>query len=118
MEAATPFLIVIGFIVAAIIGLKVFFTLWRVLEKRLHPELLDKPDNTPEVAFRDLKGAAVNVYMKNGDLLKEYKYLKTLVFGNEFERCSLLYFELKSPGGNIVFICGSDIAKLETCRLA
>lgn len=116
MEAATPFLIVIGAIVGAIIGLKVFFTLWRLVEKRLNPEKADKHDNTPEVAFRGLKRKTVDVHMKNGDVLRNHKYVKTLVFGDgEFATCTLVYFELESPEGNGVFICGADIMKLESC---
>lgn len=117
MEAAAPFLIGVGAIVAAIIGLKVFFTLWRVVEKRLHPEKMDKPDNTPEVAFRGLKRKSVNVYMKNSDILRNHKYIKTLVFGDgEFATCTMVYFELESPEGNGVFVCGADITKLETIK--
>lgn len=64
MEAATPFLIVIGVIFGAVIGLKVFFTPWRLVEKRLNPEKADKPDNTPEVAFRGPQRKAMDVRMK------------------------------------------------------
>ncbi len=117
MDAAMPFLIVIGAIVGSVIGLKVFFTLWRVVEKRLHPEKVDKPDTNPEFAFRGLKKKTVDVHMKNGDVLRAHKYLKTLVFGEgDFATCTLIYFELESPAGTQVFICGTDILKLETCN--
>ena len=117
MDAVMPFLIVIGAIVGAIVGLKIFFTLWRLVEKRLHPEKLEKPDNTPEVAFRGLKKKTVDVHMKNGDVLRNHKYIKTLVFGEgDFSTCTLIYFELESPTGAGVFICGTDIMKLETCK--
>ena len=53
MDAAMPFLIVIGTIVGSIIGLKVFFTLWCVVEKRLHPEKVDKPDTNPDSPSED-----------------------------------------------------------------
>ena len=117
MGYAQPFAISVAVVVLGIVMLKVFFTLWSVVEKRLHPEKMDKPDNTPEVAFRGLKKKTIDVHMKNGDVLKQHKYRKTLVFGDgEFATCTLLYFELTSPEETDVFICGSDIMKIETCK--
>jgi hypothetical protein len=103
IEAMAPFLIGVGSIVGAIIGLKVFFTLWKILEKRLHPDQFSKPSSTPETAFRGLKGKTVVVQMKNGEVLQDCEYKSTLV-----------YFELEKPDGNRLYICGSDILKIET----
>ena len=92
------FLICLGSIVAAIIILKVFFTLWWVVEKRLHPDKIRLPTSTPEVSFEGLKKKSVNVYMKNGEILKNHTYLKTLLFGaGDFATCTVVYFEFESP---------------------
>ncbi|HCF94931.1 MAG TPA: hypothetical protein DEW46_07710 [Verrucomicrobia bacterium] len=115
IEAMAPFLIRVGSIVGAIIGLKVFFTLWKILEKRLHPEQFSKPPSTPETAFRGLKGKKVVVQMKSGDFLQDCEYKSTLFFGDgEFSTCTLVYFELEKPDGNRLYVCGSDILKIET----
>ncbi len=115
MEGMAPFLIGVGSIVAAIVGLKVFFTLWRILEKKLHPEQFSKPSATPETAFRGLKGKKVVVQMKSGESLQDCGYKSTLFFGDgEFGTSSLVYFELEKPDGNRLYICGSDILKIET----
>ena len=63
------FLIGAGVIVGSIIGLKVFFTLWRLLEKRLHPDDFVKPFSTPETAFRGLERTSIIIHMKNGEVL-------------------------------------------------
>jgi len=110
-----PFLIGVGTIVGAIIALKVFFTLWKILEKRLHPEQFSKPASTPETAFRGLKGQKVVVQMKSGEFLQDCEYKATLFFGDgEFGTCTLVYFEFQKPDGNRLYICGSDILKIET----
>ena len=115
IEVMAPFLIGVGSIVAAIIGLKVFFTLWKILEKRLHPEQFSKPSSTPETAFRGLKGKKVTVQMKNGETIPDCLYKSTLFFGDgEFGTCTLVYFELEKPDGNRQYICGTDILKIET----
>jgi hypothetical protein len=119
MEAMTPFLIGVGAIVGAIIGLKVFFTLWRILEKRLHPENFVKPSSTPETAFRGLKGKAIIVHMKNGEVISNVEYKATLFFGDgEFGTCTLVYFDVERSDGTQVFICGADILKIETTKKA
>jgi hypothetical protein len=52
---------------------------------------------------------------KNGDILRNYRYLKTLLFGDgDYSTCTNLYFEFKSPEGNGVFISGMDISRIET----
>ncbi|MGB5686901.1 MAG: hypothetical protein WBM35_13895 [Candidatus Electrothrix sp.] len=117
MEIESPFIIGVVAVVLGIITLKVFFTLWKLIDKRLHPDDFDKPENTPETAFRGLKKKSVNVYLKNGDVLTNHKYKKTLMFGDgEFAAVALLYFELTSPEGNGIFVCGSDITRIETCK--
>jgi hypothetical protein len=119
MEVMTPFLMGVGAIVGAIIGLKVFFTLWRILEKRLHPENFIKPSSTPETAFRGLKGKTIIIHMKSGEVISDVKYKATLFFGDgEFVTCTLVYFDMERSDGTHVFICGSDIQKIETTKRA
>ena len=106
-----------GCLMFGIMLLRVFFTLWRVIDKRLHPEKLEAAKDTPEVAFKGLRKKVVDVQMKDGTLLRHHKYVKTILFGDsDFSICALVYYELQSPKGNGVFICGSDILKIETCR--
>ena len=117
MEAVLPFLLAVGGVFVAIAGLKAFFTLWLLVEKRLHPEKLDGLRNTPEVAFGGLRGRSVDVHMKSGEVLRRHRYTKTLLFGDgEFSVCALVYFELESAEGKGVFVCGADVARLETAE--
>jgi len=118
METAQPFIIGVASIVCAIILLKVFFTLWRLLEKRVHPDKFEKLPSTPESAFRDLKGKAVLLHMKNGETIHDSKYRKTLFFSNGEFGCTLVYFELEKPDGTRIFVSGSDIMKIETNKNA
>lgn len=100
-------------------GLKIFFTLWRLLEKRLHPEQFVKRSSTPETAFRGLKGKPIVVHMKNGEIISDAKYRANLFFGDrEFGTCTLVYFDLERSDGTRVFICGADILKIETTKKA
>ena len=55
MEGYQQFFAIVGTIVGAIIFIKVFFTLWRIIEKKLHPEKFEKIYCAPEVLFSDLK---------------------------------------------------------------
>ena len=115
MEILAPILIMVGIIVSTVIGLKVFFTLWKLLEKRLHPEQFSKPSNTPEVAFRGLKGKKVVVQMKSGEIIGDCQYRATLFFGDgEFNMCPIVYFDFEKTDGNRLYICGTDILKIET----
>ncbi|MDA3798244.1 MAG: hypothetical protein PF692_04090 [Kiritimatiellae bacterium] len=117
MIESNPFVLGVIAVVIGVLILKIFFTLWKVLEKKLHPNDFDKPTNTPETAFKDLKKKIVNVYMKNGDILKEHKYKKTLYFGDEeYSWYALVYFELEAPNQTKVFISSSDILKIETTK--
>jgi len=117
MLESNPFVLGVITVVLAVLVLKVFFTLWKILEKKLHPSDFDKPTNTPETAFKDLKKKIVNVYMKNGDVLEKHKYKKTLYFGNgEYSWCALVYFELEAPNQTQVFISSADILKIETTK--
>ena len=114
MEAYQQFLIVIGSIVGAIIALKIFFTLWRLLEKKLHPDKFEKLYSAPEVVFADLKKKVVTVTLKNGDILIDHKYKKSVYFGDgEFGLPKPVYFELESPEKNLIFVSGADIIKIE-----
>lgn len=115
MAAMSPVLMMAGAFVAVVIGLKVFFTLWKLFEKRLHPEQFSKPSNMPEIAFRGLKGKPVSVQMKSGEIIGDCQYKATLFFGDgEYNVCPTVYFDFEKPDGNHVYICGTDILKIET----
>jgi hypothetical protein len=115
MEILAPILVMVGIIVFTVIGLKVFFTLWKLLEKRLHPEQFSKPSSTPEAAFRGLKGKKVIVQMKCGEIIEGCQYKATLFFADgEFSMCPTVYFDFEKADGNRLYICGADILKIET----
>lgn len=62
-----------------------------------------------------VEGKKVVVQMKSGDFLQDCEYKSTLFFGDgEFSTCTLVYFELEKPDGNRLYVCGSDILKIET----
>ncbi len=64
-----------------------------------------------------MKGKKVIVQMKNGDTLLDCEYKTNHFFGDgEFGMCSLVYFELKKPDGNQIYICGTDILSVETTK--
>ncbi|NCB26804.1 MAG: hypothetical protein EOM62_15240 [Bacteroidia bacterium] len=119
IDEMAPFLTGVGAIVAAIIGLKVFFTLWKLLEKRMLPENFQKPSSTPESAFKGLRGKRVLVQLKSGESIEGCEYRATLFFGEgEFCMCPTVYFDFEKPDGNRLYLCGSDILKIETLSKA
>ena len=110
-----PFILIVGSIVAAIVVVKVFFTLWRVLEKRLHPEQFVKPSATPEFVFRRLKGKKATVVLKNGERLQDCEYQSTHLFGDgEFAFSAVLYFEFITADNRRNFLAGAEILRIET----
>lgn len=113
-EMAT-FLIGISAVVSAIIALKVFFTCWKLLEKRLFPEQFAKPNNSSQTAFRGLKGRHVILQLKNGEIIQDYQYITTIFFGDgEFNICPTVYFAFEKTDRQRIYICGADILKIET----
>ena len=115
MMDVLPFLLVVGAITAAIILVKVFFTLWKVLEKRLHPEQFGQPAATPEFVFRRLNGKKATVVLKNGERLQDCDYQATHLFGDgEFAFRAILYFEFITTDNRRVFLAGTEILRIET----
>jgi len=114
MEGYQQFFAIVGTIVGAIIFIKVFFTLWRIIEKKLHPEKFEKIYCAPEVLFSDLKKKKVTVYLKNNEILENHIYRKSVYFGDgEFGLPNPVYFEFESQNKDIIFISGIDIWKIE-----
>ena len=114
MEAYQQTILIISAFVIAIVFLKVFFTLWRLLDKKLHPENIYKTQNTPEVVFKDLKKKYVTIHMKNGNTLNKCFYKKCLYFGDsEFGVSSPIYFEIKNSNNKLIYISGADIWTIE-----
>ena len=110
-----PFLLAVGAIVAAIVVVKVFFTLWRILEKRLHPEQFAQPAATPEFVFRRLHGKKVTIVLKNGERLQDCDYQSTHLFGDgEFAFRAVLYFEFITADNRRNFLAGAEILRIET----
>ena len=120
MDVVQPFIWCVAAIVGGAIALRVFFTLWRVVEKRLFPERYAAPPNAPHSVFPDLKGKRVIVHMKNGEVLKDHTYRKNFYFGSgEFDSfCTIVYFELIDPEGRHLYIAAADIWKLEAALSA
>ncbi|MFM6131194.1 MAG: hypothetical protein ACKPBV_21145 [Sphaerospermopsis kisseleviana] len=50
-------------VIGAVIILKVFSTLWLIIDKKYHPEKI-RTTKTPETAFGDLNGKIIDVYLK------------------------------------------------------
>ncbi len=100
-------------VVIAIILLKIFFTLWKVVDKKLHPEM-EKIGITPEVAFNNLRNKNITVFLKDGKILTDLKYIKTLFFNDgEYSLNTVVYFEVTNQHKRI-FISGTDIVRIET----
>ena len=105
------FILGIVAIVLAIISLKVFFTLWGILDRKWDP---GKVGSTPETAFKDLKKKTVRVSLRDGTVIDEAKYAKTLYFNNsEIALNTTVFFQLIKPDQSLLFISGSDIVLIE-----
>ena len=115
MDLTLQFLLVVSAITAPIIIVKVFFTFWRILEKRLHPEKFDKRTAKPEFSFPHLKGKKATITMKNGEQLQNCEYQFTHLFGDgEFAFVQLIYFEFITADKRRIFLSSADILKIET----
>ncbi len=68
METWEQFVIVISAIVGAVIILKVFFSIWRLIEKKINPEFAERISHTPETAFKNLKDKEMTIFLKNGEI--------------------------------------------------
>lgn len=68
MDAAyTPFSAV-GSIVAGVICLTIFFTLWGIVSKKINGDQLDVDK---DIQIAELKNKSVNVYFKSGSILED-----------------------------------------------
>jgi len=115
MEIALPLPLTIGAITGAIIILKVFFTLWRVLEKWLHPEKFVGPTDTLEFTFQRLKGKKAAITLKNGEQLQNCEYQSTHLFGDgNYAVANILHFEFITADKRRIFLSNADILKIET----
>ena len=115
MDLTLQFLLVISAFIGAIIIVKVFFTFWRILEKRLHPEKFDKRTARPEFSFPNLKGKKATVTLKNGEQLQDCEYQFTHLFGDgEFAFVQIIYFEFITANKRRIFLSNADILKIET----
>jgi hypothetical protein len=114
MEAYLQFIICIAVIVGAIIIVKIFNTVWYCVEKKFAPDRVTKPSDTPEAVFKNLRNKTVVVYLKNGEIIEGYTYNKTIFFNQgDFAMNTTVYFELEKEKGNVLFISGLDISKIE-----
>ncbi len=115
MEAYLQVIICVAVIVGAIIVVKIFNTLWYCVEKKIAPDRVAKPSDTPEAAFKNLRNKAVVIYLKNGEIIDGCTYKKTLFFNQgDFAINTTVYFELEKRDGNTLFLSGLDISKIET----
>lgn len=102
-------------IVAGIICIKIFFTLWVLVEKKIYPEKFEEIGNIPESVFRSLKGKSVTIYIKNGEIINNVRYKKTFYFDDgEFGMSNPVYFEFVDAEKKYIYISGADIWKIET----
>jgi len=117
MPVYQQFLWFVGSIIGAIIGLKIFFSLWRLLEKKIHPDKFERIEKAPEVIFNNLKKKKINIFMKNGESINDCLYKKTLYFGDgELGFNAPIYFQVEDNNKKLIFISGADIWKIETTK--
>ncbi len=110
MDAVYAFACHVGVVVGGIVSLKVFFTLWGVVERKLRP---DKIENAMETSFKDLRKKRVVVKLRNGDLLEDHIYAKTLCFErSEYASDNPIYFQFSDPAGHDVYVSGSEIVSI------
>lgn len=99
-------------ICGAAVFLKMFFTLWRVAERRFWPDLVRNAD---EMAFKGLRNCLVTVHLKDGSVLPEVRYIRTMCFDSgEFGLNGPVYFEFQSQDQETVLVSGSEIGRIST----
>ena len=109
-DFTTGVLIVVG----SIILLKVFFTVWGPVHRKLNPESVQ---DTPESAFRDLKGKTVRITMVDGSV-GEGMYEKTLYFNDgEMGLNSVVFFQLRHRDGRMAFMPSTALGKIEEASI-
>ena len=114
MEVYQQFILCVAVIVGAIVVVKIFNTLWYCVEKKIAPDRVAKPADTPEAVFKNLRKKTVVVYLKNGEVIEGYAYNKTIFFNQgDFAMNTTVYFELGKKNGDTLFISGLDILKIE-----
>lgn len=114
MEVYLQFIICVSVIAGAIIIVKIFNTVWYCVEKKIAPDRVVKPADTPEAVFKKLRNKTVVIYLKNGEVIEGYIYKKTLFFNQgDFAMNTTVYFELEKKNGTTLFISGLDILKIE-----
>lgn len=105
------FIMCVGAIVGGIICLKIFFSLWGILDRRWNP---GKVSDTPESAFKDLKRKTIHIVLRSGETLEFRVYEKTLFFNDgEMGYNAVVYFQVRNPEGIRQYIAGSDIVLIE-----
>jgi hypothetical protein len=121
MDVWIEFAICVASVTAAIIIAKIFFTLWRLFEKRVHPEMFerDKVNSALEAAFGNIKGKNVDVYLRNGEIIKQHKYVKaSCLRAGQIDEHPIVYFELIDSEEKTVYIAVADAWKIETATKA
>jgi len=109
-DFTTGVLIVVG----SIILLKVFFTVWGPVHRKLNPESVQ---DTPESAFKDLKGKTVRITMMDGSVA-EGMYEKTLYFNDgEMGLNSVVFFQLRLRDGRMAFMPSTALGKIEEASI-
>jgi hypothetical protein len=106
-EFTISFIVVMATLVAVIMLVKIFNTMWLIVDKKFHPEKI-RTSKTPETAFGELKNKFIDVDLKDGDSVHGM-YERTLYFNDgEFTINTCVYFQLK-VNDKACFIAGNDI---------
>jgi hypothetical protein len=109
MEMVTTWLGIVGIFTGGVVALKIFFTLWGPVDRRLNP---DKLLNAVEASFRRLREKRVDVHLLEGDVLRDCTYRRTLHFDAGEFAANPVYFEFEDPEGRTVLVPGARIGRI------
>lgn len=71
MDAYFPFFVCVGALVGSVFCLRVFFTLWGPIDRKLNRKLNgDKPDVAKDIQLTELNNKSVHVHLKSGIVLE------------------------------------------------
>lgn len=94
-------------IVTSLVTLKVFFTLWRLVERKLFPEKLE---NAMEITFKTFRNRRVTIVTRSGPVFEGYRYVKSVYFDvSEFGSANPVYFEFRDASEQAVLVAGTEI---------
>lgn len=111
MEQFQPFLGGSIIFILGVISLKIFFTLWRTIERKINP---DSCKDTPETTFKALKNKTVVVTLKTGAVIQDLVYQKSLyIDGTEYAPVNCIFVQFEDLHKKVTLIEANSIQTIK-----